>query len=60
LGVYQNYLHPGDVGDTRFSCIGNGAWMVSNQNKTSSFSLDSKFIKTKNILVHQMISLDFE
>ncbi len=48
-GVEQNYLHPINGSGIRFSCIEDGAWMVTNQNKTSSFILDLKFITTLNL-----------
>ncbi len=35
----------------RFSCIEDGAWTINNQNKTSSFILDSKFITKLNIVL---------
>jgi hypothetical protein len=35
----------------KFSCIRDGAWMVNNQNKTSSFILNSKFITILNLVL---------
>lgn len=34
-----------------FSCIKDGAWMVNNQNKTSSIILDSKLIAVLNLVL---------